>query len=83
MIPAGTTIICLKRHVIGTLKTDLPQGQAVMPKDIDYTEGQGNIAGEPMSCKQCGRSYSLDGHIYTEAGWQPGTPTLEQPPFRR
>ena len=83
MVAAGTTVLCLKRHTVGTLAADLNPGDTVLPRLFNYATGQGNIAGEALNCKICGRPYSLGGNVYTDSGWQPGTPSLEQPPYRR
>ena len=80
MIPAGTPIICAKRHAIGVVAADI-EG-AVHPRKITFDPGQAVPAGGRLVCRQCGRPWSLDNSIYTPDGWIPADPRIERVPPR-
>jgi hypothetical protein len=80
MIPAGTDILCAKRHPVGTVAADI-EG-AVHPRHIQFADGQSVPAGGRLVCQQCGHPWSLDASVYTPNGWIPVGPRIERVPPR-
>lgn len=82
MIPAGTAIICAKRHPVGVVSTDIADGSPVHPRWIMFEAGQQIQAGAPKVCQVCGKPWSLEKSVYTPGGWVPVEPYIERVPPR-
>lgn len=82
MIPIGASIICPKRHAIGTVSQQINDDQPVLPRSITFESGQEVPAGAAKVCQTCGKHWCLEKSIYTPDGWVPSDPYLERVPPR-